>query len=370
MKRYCTFLPVGIVFILVSAASAVEQPKGFSNYPHLYRGLRSLGMGGAFTAVGKDPDALFYNPAALYDMGFKLNFLNPLIEVDQKTVQIGKDVIDALDLKDEDMREERLRALAKENNDRALYARTALFPGFAIQNFTIGFVGAAEVHARLHTSPNGDTTAKVNGGYEYGPIGGISFPVPIKKGLRVGLAAKNITRTWVDETFTLEQVDDDSFDVMDYKHTNSDFSFDVGLLYDLSFLPSLRPKIGFALLDLTGLDFKEGGKIPARANLGISMSKKLPVASELMAAVDYEDITHQYKQDGSLRKRLHLGAEAAFLGRHLIVRTGMNQGYGSFGAAIDLWLLKLAYAYYSEEIGAGTAPERSQRHLAMVSLGW
>src|SRR3990172_7382434 len=61
------------------------------NYPYLYKGIRSLGMGGAFTAVGKDAEALFYNPAGLYDMGLKIAILNPLVEVDQNITALATD---------------------------------------------------------------------------------------------------------------------------------------------------------------------------------------------------------------------------------------------------------------------------------------
>src|SRR3990167_9161192 len=78
------------------------------NYPYVYKGIRSTGMGGTFTAVGKDAEALFYNPAGLYDMGFQLSVLNPLIEVNDNVLDLTSDVIDAMDIHDET---ERMSAL-------------------------------------------------------------------------------------------------------------------------------------------------------------------------------------------------------------------------------------------------------------------
>jgi hypothetical protein len=45
---------------VIVAASAAAAPA--EEYPYIYRGMRPMGMGGAFTAVSDDAHALFYNP--------------------------------------------------------------------------------------------------------------------------------------------------------------------------------------------------------------------------------------------------------------------------------------------------------------------
>ena len=55
MKRSMTLIALMVV---ASFAQARELPKFFE-------GVRPLGMGGAFTAVADDENALFYNPAGL-----------------------------------------------------------------------------------------------------------------------------------------------------------------------------------------------------------------------------------------------------------------------------------------------------------------
>src|SRR3990167_6105652 len=87
-----------VIYIL---SSGIVYAGTMLNYPYAYKGVRSLGMGGTFTAVGKDAEALFYNPAGLYDMGFQLSVLNPLIEVNKNTLDLSSDVIDAMDIQDE-----------------------------------------------------------------------------------------------------------------------------------------------------------------------------------------------------------------------------------------------------------------------------
>ena len=74
--------------IWVSGSTAQE-------YPSLYRGVRPLAMGGAFTAVADDEHALFYNPAGLADISrLNLAIVNPLVETTEESVEMFQDLQD------------------------------------------------------------------------------------------------------------------------------------------------------------------------------------------------------------------------------------------------------------------------------------
>lgn len=339
------------------------------NYPHLYRGMRSLGMGGAYTAVGGDAEAVFYNPATLNDMGFKLNLINPLVEADKNAMDISKDAQDAMNKDTETARTNALIDVISKNMGKPLHVRAALFPSVAVKNFAIGVLGQGTADARLHNPLSSSGAVEVQGGYEYGPVAGFSVGLPVT-GLRLGLGAKYISRTSVNETFTVNQLAAKDFEMKKYEFTNSDFSLDAGLLYDLPFLTGIKPKVGVSVLNISDLDFKQGGKIPQTVNVGASINAKVPILTELLIAADYEDVGKAYEQDKSNWKRIHLGAEAAFLKRHLLLRGGLNQGYPTYGAELDLWILKAGYTFYSEEMGAYAGQDKDDRHLVQVSLGW
>ena len=56
MKKLRFFISAIACLFFSSALNAGE-------YDHIYRGIRPLGMGGAFVAVSDDQNALLYNPA-------------------------------------------------------------------------------------------------------------------------------------------------------------------------------------------------------------------------------------------------------------------------------------------------------------------
>jgi hypothetical protein len=325
-------------------------------------------MGGAYTAVGGDIDAIFYNPAGLNSMTFRIEVINPLVEADETAIDAGQDIIDALDLNTDTERLDEITRIINENMGEPLHMRISLFPFICYKDFAIGVLGQGVVDARLHNALSSSGAIEVNGGVEFGPVAGFSFPLSEK--LRMGISGKWIQRTWVDEIFTAQQLAAENFEFEDFDTTDSDFSFDTGLLYSLPLLEDLNPVLGIALLDITDLDFAEGGKIPMRLNVGLSISPELELFSSFLVALDYEDVTNAFPEDDSTWKRVHIGAEVGLLKNHLFLRGGINQGYPAVGVDINIWLIKLGYAYYTEEVGAFSGQDGSSRHLVKLVIGW
>jgi len=56
--------------------------------------------------------------------------------------------------------------------------------------------------------------------------------------------------------------------------------------------------------------------------------------------------------------------------KFLAVRAGLNQGYLSAGATLDLWVLRFDFATYSEEIGAYAGQREDRRYVAQITVGW
>src|SRR3972149_3171631 len=318
MKR----IAFNILFLFVVFAD-IANAGTLYNYPYLYKGIRSLGMGGAFTAVGKDAEALFYNPAGLYDMGLKIAILNPHV---------------------------------------------------AVKNYAIGVIGQGMVDARLHNPLSSQGAVEVSAGYEYGPVAGFSIKPPLA-GLRIGAGAKYISNSWYEKQITIADIASQKIEPTKDMVSKSDFSLDIGLLYDINIpaIEFLKPKAGFSIIDITDLDFQSSGKgrkIPMRANLGISINPSIPILADTTIAFDYQDIAGAYNQDKSIGKRIHIGGEVGFLSRRILVRAGLNQGYPSLGAELNIAIFKLGYVYYTEEMGAYAGQDKDTRQIVQLSLGW
>ncbi|MBI5755959.1 MAG: hypothetical protein HZA12_03455 [Nitrospirae bacterium] len=369
-KKLITYLVAAIcTVIVINIPSAFGATASFNDYPFLYKGIRSLGMGSAYTAVGKDAEALFYNPAALYEMGFQLSLFDPAVEIDNGVTDLAQDVLDAMDLETEQERSDALFAIIEKNQGKPLHIRFALFPHVAVKNVAVGILGQGRGDIKLHSPLSSAGAVELHGGYEYGPVAGFSMGLPLT-GLRAGAGAKYIARSWLNKNFTIADIASESFDFDQEKIDKSDISFDIGFLYDIPFLSMLKPQAGLSLLDITDIDFEDGGKIPQRLNLGVSIHPEVPYMASLILALDYQDVTGAYEQDDSFGKRLHLGAEAGFLKNHIILRAGLNQGYASLGVGIDVWAVKLTYANYKEEIGVYAGQDKDERQAIQLVIGW
>jgi len=367
--RKSTLAVVTAFLVLFAPRLGGAATKTLLQYPRLYKGMRSLAMGGALTAVGGDSEALFYNPAGLHDMDLTIEVVNPLLEADENAFDVGRDIVDAMDLGTEQERLDALTSIIQNNQGKPLHARVSLFPNVAWRNYAVGFLGQATLDGRLHEALGSAGTIETISTVDAGPVAGASFALPVE-GLRVGIGGKWIYRAAVNENFTAQQLAASDFDLSDFDTTHSDFSFDIGLMYDIPFLEFLKPRVGLAALDITDLDFGRGGQIPFRLNFGASINPEIPFLASFILSFDYEDLTGEYSQDDSSWKRVHLGAELGVLDRHILLRLGVNQGYATAGAELDIWIMRLGYTYYSEETGPAAGEDRDTRHLVQLILGW
>ncbi|GAB6063557.1 hypothetical protein JCM30394_22870 [Deferrisoma palaeochoriense] len=110
------------------------------------------------------------------------------------------------------------------------------------------------------------------------------------------------------------------------------------------------------------------GELPQQINLGVSVEHAFSWLT-LVGAADWVDVTTELGTDDDVYKRLHFGLEAR-LPKALSFRAGLYQGYGSFGATLDLWVLRIDYATYAEEIGPAAGERADRRHVVQATLGW
>lgn len=337
--------------------------------PLFYQGIRPLGMGGAFTAVADDENAMFYNPAGLNRIkGYgRFELLNPTVEVSTKTIEFFQDLQDVADAQTDSEQ----ATLATDFLDRWLgehvHMRGAVFPNLTVHNFGIGVLGQGVFDGEVH-NPAGSNALRVRAGYDVaGLVSGAMGFSPAGSALRVGLTGKFIRRELLDQSYTVNDlVQQDGIDLDRDSVDGSGFGLDLGVMLGLP-LP-LKPSVGVTVQNMGDVDLGDAGELPQQINMGVALQPSLPFGTLTLAA-DLVDITTELGTDSDMGKRLHTGAELKFPAV-FSVRAGLNQGYLTAGATIDLRILKLAYAYAIEEVGAFAGQTADRRHVAQLSLGF
>ncbi|MDJ0782784.1 MAG: conjugal transfer protein TraF [Desulfosarcinaceae bacterium] len=355
------------ILTLFMAITFSAGPAMAKVYPRFYRGVRPLGMGDAFTAVADDENALFYNPAGLAKID-TLTFavVNPLVEASAESIDMASDADDT-DLDDTGEVADLLRDYIGEHQ----HVRGALFPhvGFNVGGYGImvGFLAQATLDAEIRDPiwPEADTDYV----FDRGLIAGVGGRIPFMD-LRLGAALKYISRSSLNEVYTATDIADDDFedDFEDDLEDGSAVALDLGVIYSLPWIDWAETDVGFTIQHLPEMQFGNALNQETQANIGIAAKKGFG-GFNVIAAVDYVDLTHAIGEDRDVPKRLHLGGEVQ-LPMILSLRLGLNQGYLSYGISADLWALKLDFAAYTEEAGAHAGQRDDRRYAGQISFGW
>lgn len=351
------------LFVLMFVLLIIPMELMAEEIPTLYRGIRPLGMGGAFTAVSDDVNGLFYNPAGLHTKLVSVDILNPQLEVSKDSESLLGDISD---LEGGDTAEivDFMQGLVGEHQ----HLRGAFLPNVMIRNFGIAILaqGTADLEVRNPVLPEAITEVKL----DLGLIGGGSFK--ILPGLQVGLNAKFIQRKGIKRTYDAVDIALGDFEPLDDLENKSDFAFDLGGMVHmgefLSPVNFLDPTLGINIQNITDLDFEELGEFPMQVNLGAAIHPNFWIIQSTIA-VDLMDVALAIGEDDDYSKRFHFGAELKFP-MILAVRVGINQRFVTAGFTADLWILKLEAATYAEEVGAYAGQRDDRRYVAMLSLGF
>ncbi|RJP75229.1 MAG: hypothetical protein C4522_21650 [Desulfobacteraceae bacterium] len=338
-----------------------------AEYPNNYRGIRPLGMGGAFTAISDDENALFYNPAGLSNIStFSMGIVNPMVDVSENSIDFYRDLTDA-DLDDTGETTELLRKHVGEYQHLAI--NWIPYVGFNAANVGVMVAGiaSASVDAEIRNPPYPEFHPKAN--WDYGFTGGAGLKVPLQ-GLRVGGTVKYIDRESLDEVYTAADIADDDFEdrLDDDRKSGSGVTMDLGVLYELPIESSFTTDVGLSVNNLIEMDMDDAEDIKRTINLGIATRRSFG-GFKLIGAFDILDITKSYEQDDDFMKRIHMGAELQ-MPVIAAIRMGFNQGYLTAGATLDFPVVRLDFATYAEEVGAYSGQREDRRYVGQLSIGW
>jgi hypothetical protein len=78
------------------------------------------------------------------------------------------------------------------------------------------------------------------------------------------------------------------------------------------------------------------------------------------------DFTYADRPDIQLGNKIHLGVEVAL--PLISIRAGINQGYYTAGAGLDLGLIRADVATYGVELGEYPGQQEDRRYVAQVTF--
>jgi hypothetical protein len=365
MKKFIIFFIICLSF----SASAYD-------YPYIMRSPKALLMGDAFTAVNDDEYTLFYNPASLgrhkndftlYPLSGHLSGTNILSDLNrfQNFPDTPSGAADVL-------------------MDYPVHASAGIAPGFKLFNFGFTLISNQSFDAVLRNKahPMLDLDVRNDKGIAFGfgiPLGSSRLSKKSMSGSQtnLGVSTKYIERTGVRDTLALSgPTVVDSLGQSDLnKILNSlgnvkgtGWGFDAGLEH-ISRQGNSQYVIGLSALDITGTDYKVASNAnnlkvsntKDQVNLGLAAGQNFPLFHYVFSA-DVRALNEQI----DLGQRFRFGAQVGIPG--ITLMGGLNSGYYSYGAQLDLAFMKITAGFYDIEMGSRYKQIKSNRFIIYLSL--
>ncbi len=346
-----------LMILLVSSSMATAE-----EYPYIYKGIRPMGMGGAFVAVSNDGNALFYNPAGLTDVQERKVTLLPLeVQVSEGGIDAYRD---AADVDWENMQE--VASFLRDYIGEPNHASVTIFPYMEKPNLAFGFFGTVKANfmARDYQYPK----LKVNSVADAGVA--LGYAHAVNDELSIGANGKFVMRKSLNRTYTLPEITSGDFDdrLEDDAEDGSGVLIDLGALYrfgEISVSNSrLRPQVGMTVSNLLGSDMGDAEDLPVHVDLGFALR-----SDAVTIAFDYVDLLENFDQDSDIPKRIRVGAEYVY-NQKFAFRAGFYQGYPTFGFGLIGNKIQLDLLSYAEEVGTYSGQRDDRRYAFRFALGF
>lgn len=371
---------------------------------------QALGMGGAATAYATPQTAIFFNPAQLT----RLRITRAPITLLGATASFSQNLTEHLDFFHDHVEpaiDTGLEGLSKAEEDAlydglfrlgrspSLVNGTVMLPSFAFNRGHFGLGGGFFLRssARYFVEDAGggipsvdfsiltDAMVVASTAYDFSKIG--------LRGLSLGLTGRYNQRF-----VTLKDKPIDAFldDESLYVLNGGSAALDLGVLYEVPVLPGpgrlFAGATAYNLLD-TDYDFAFLTYVEKREErrndtlieneIALAESRYQPIsgyrmglayvlphlAGPLRETAFALDVTHfEHEVNDAFLSRLNMGVQTS-LGRHVFLRSGLNQGYTTVGFGFQLPFVQIDYAFYGLEQGRLPGQNPSWRHRVQFLLG-
>lgn len=320
--------------------------------------VRALGMGNAYTAVVNNSDSIFYNPAGLAKMGgFQWTVLDPAIGTNaydsyQNFLDIAEDSSDVNQIIN-DLYGEKV----------TIYSGAKSLLSFG--SFSFGAYGLVDANFSINNPVFPNIEANYRLDYGFVAAAGVEL---VPKFFNIGLQVRRVTRQGGNVPIGVSTIATlDSENIQDQLNQKGiAYAFDWGAT--LVFPGALKPTIAFTWRDMGNTSFEPPGGSTAPApveqeqiiGLGLNYESLL---MDIRPAIDYRFLNNG---DMQLGKKINMGIE--FSWPIIDVRAGFQQGYLSYGASFDLWILRVDAASYGVELGVYPGQLEDRRYMVQFSF--
>lgn len=346
------------------------------NYPYTLRSPKALLMGDAFTAVNDDEYSLFYNPASL------ARHKNDLTLYPFSGHIAGPNILGDMD-KFNDV-PDTPSGMADLLMDYPVHASGGVAPGFKLFNFGFSYIASEsyDVLLRNKAHPMMDLDIRSDRGVAFGvgiPLGPNRISKKSLSGSQtsLGVGAKYIKRTGIQDRLALtgptvvDSLGQDEIDALVKslgQVTGQGWGFDAGLEHVVR-SGSGQFALGLSALDITGTEYKVNknpdnlkvANTEDQVNLGMAAGQDFSLFHYILSA----DI-RGLNQEMDFGKRLRFGAQVGIPA--ITVMAGINSGYYSYGAELDLVFMKFSAGFYDVELGSKYKQTQSKRFILYLSL--
>lgn len=359
-----------IAFLILPAFA-----QAFDN-PYTLRSPEGLLMGDAFTAVNDDSYTLFYNPASLarHKHDFTIAPFNPQFSMTNALTDLDR----FQDIPTEPA------GFSDRFMDYPAHLGAGIAPGFKLFNVGVTFLASESAdlllrnpsHPMLDVDMRSDKGLMIGVGIPIGP-GRISKKSQSGSQTSFGVAAKYIERTGINDRLALagpvvlETIDQDELDKILKslgRVKGIGYGFDAGFEHVHRSGPT-QVVVGLSALDITGTSFTEQktaddlqvADIKDQVNLGLAAGQNFGIFHYILSA-DVRGLTEEME----MGKRMRFGFQAGIPGLKFLA--GVNSGYYSYGATVDLSFAKITAGFYDVELGSKYKQIKSERFIIYLSL--
>lgn len=338
-----------------------------------FQPIRSSGMGGVGLTTGLYEENFFGNPARmLANPENRLTLIDFLGEVGADAVSHVKDLTG-----DGDFYSKMSSTTGKNNHLRLQTSLPALYiaPKEDRWGFAFGVLMSTQVDIDLRNNFQIDPTAIT----DIGPAVTLGRRFLEDQSLGIGITAHATYRMATHRTFSLvELIKGKSIAPSSIGGQGTHLDFDLGTTYVLPLdLSSVKFTTAFAINNILGgkyqnLKFNPIPNIetappaqPRSYGFGISAAFSEFIGfTDTVFALEFRDFGNN--PQGGFFRTVHAGAETRW--GILIPRVGLNQGYLAAGLGIDLKILTLDFATYTEEMALNPGILGDRRYAAKIAL--